>query len=75
MEPSVRPGGSVAAEGPLTVERLDGFSSRVLEHRRTVRVFFPHGAPRLSDQRFPVLYLNDGQDAEALDLAGTLARM
>ncbi|MBF6025300.1 alpha/beta hydrolase-fold protein [Lysobacter niastensis] len=27
------------------------------------------------DQRYPVLYLNDGQDREAVDLAGTLDRL
>src|SRR4249920_1658649 len=74
-EPSAKPVVSAAIRGPLQLERLDGFGSRMLEPRRTIEVFFPHEYQPLTDRRYPVLYLNDGQDAESLDLAGTLARM
>lgn len=39
-----------------------GFRSKIFENRRDVLVYLPHGYRRFSRQRYPVLYLQDGQN-------------
>ena len=44
------------------IKRHAGFPSRILGNRRDVLVYLPRGYRPLSRQRYPVLYLNDGQN-------------
>ena len=44
------------------IKRHAGFPSRILGNRRDVLVYLPRGYLRLSQRRYPVLYLNDGQN-------------
>jgi len=44
------------------IKRHRGFPSRVLGNRRDVVVYFPPGYRRFSSERYPVLYLHDGQN-------------
>lgn len=62
-----------ALRGQLRVDTL-AFHSAALGQMRKIEVFLPLGYS-LSEVRYPVLYLNDGQDSDSLDLAGTLARL
>lgn len=66
---------SATARGQITVERLNGFPSRALHGNRTIDVYLPLGYDSSGAIRYPALYLNDGQDGEALDLAGALERL
>ncbi|HWA57307.1 MAG TPA: alpha/beta hydrolase-fold protein [Gemmatimonadales bacterium] len=56
----------------VTVERLPPFTSSLLGEVRTVDVFVPRGYHADSSASFPVVYMNDGQDMAAVDLASTL---
>jgi enterochelin esterase-like enzyme len=60
--------------GEIAFERLEDTHSRFLKARRTVDVFLPIGYYGPGTERYPVLYLNDGQDSESLDLAAALER-
>lgn len=44
------------------VKRHRAFPSKILGNRRDVLVYLPRGYRRLSRRRYPVLYLNDGQN-------------
>lgn len=66
--------GQGARDG-VTVERLGPFESRGLGEARTVDVYLPRGYQPDGGTRYPVLYANDGQDMEAVSLAGTLDRL
>ena len=44
------------------IQRLRGFKSRLLGNRRDVWVYLPPGYRRFGRLRYPVLYLNDGQN-------------
>jgi enterochelin esterase-like enzyme len=59
---------AIGARDRVTVERLPPFESRVLGETRTVDVFLPRGYARDSSRRYPVLYANDGQDMETVEL-------
>ncbi len=61
--------------GGIAIERLEDTRSRFLKPRRTVEIFLPIGYYGPDTARYPVLYLNDGQDSESLDLAATLERL
>jgi predicted alpha/beta superfamily hydrolase len=52
------------AEHTLTgnIQEHPGFRSKIFANRRDVLVYLPHGYERLSRQRYPVLYLQDGQN-------------
>jgi predicted alpha/beta superfamily hydrolase len=54
---------ALAAEAPGGL-RLEPFTSTVFANTRTLRVLLPPGydAPENRDRRYPVLYLNDGQN-------------
>lgn len=58
----------------ITVVQLSDFPSQHLGNQRTIQVFLPPGYAA-GEQDYPVLYLNDGQDVEALGLRETLARL
>src|ERR1700716_3141325 len=51
-------------ENTLTgnIQKHRGFRSKVLANRRDVLVYLPRGYRRFSRQRYPVLYLQDGQN-------------
>lgn len=53
-----------ASEHTLTgdVRTHEGFHSRYLEHDRTIIVYLPPGYETHSADRYPVLYLHDGQN-------------
>jgi len=59
---------AMGARDRVAVERLPPFESSVLGEARTVDVFLPRGYRRDSTRRYPVLYANDGQDMETVDL-------
>src|SRR5258708_30157469 len=44
------------------IKRHRGFQSKILGNRRDVLVYLPRGYRRFSRRRYPVLYLNDGQN-------------
>ena len=44
------------------IKRHRGFQSKILGNRRDVLVYLPPGYRRFSRQRYPVLYLHDGQN-------------
>jgi predicted alpha/beta superfamily hydrolase len=44
------------------IKRHPAFPSKILGNRRDVLVYLPRGYRRLSRQRYPVLYLHDGQN-------------
>lgn len=62
------------APAPLhySVVHLDSFPSLILDERRVVDVYLPPRYDSAGSTRYPVLYLNDGQDAPALGLLPTL---
>lgn len=63
---------ALGARDGVTVERLPVFESRLLGENRTVDVFLPRGYADHDTLSYPVIYANDGQDMEAVDLRGTL---
>lgn len=54
---------------------LPGVAATRLGNRRDVTVFLPPGYRRQPDRTYPVLYVNDGQEREALGLREALARL
>jgi predicted alpha/beta superfamily hydrolase len=44
------------------IQRHRGFRSKILANRRDVLIYLPRGYSRFSRQRYPVLYLQDGQN-------------
>jgi len=60
----------------VIVETLDGFASAHLENRRSLSVVLPPGYRSAGHHATcKTLYLNDGQDLDALRLVGTLTRL
>jgi enterochelin esterase-like enzyme len=59
----------------VTLTTLAAFPSAVLGHSRDILVFLPPGYTAARPQRYPVLYLHDGQDVAALQLRETMARL
>ena len=55
---------SLMAEHTLTgnIQEHPGFRSKIFANRRDVLVYLPSGYRRLSLRRYPVLYLQDGQN-------------
>jgi enterochelin esterase-like enzyme len=68
-------GGRAPAAGArerVGVERLPPFESRLLGEARIIDVYLPRGYATHPADAYPVLYANDGQDMEAVDLAEIL---
>jgi predicted alpha/beta superfamily hydrolase len=66
---------ALAAQGPRRDLRLETFTSATFGNTRTLRILLPPGydAPQNRGRRYPVLYLNDGQnlfDAETSTFNG-----
>ena len=62
-----------AAIRPGRIERIHGFESEVLGNTRDVTIYLPAGYDDRPDRRFPVLYMQDGQnlfDAERAYIPG-----
>ncbi len=61
----------------VSLERIPNFESRHLGNSRTLTIVLPPGyrSPAEAHTRYKTLYLNDGQDLEALRLAETLERL
>lgn len=45
-----------------TIHTINGFRSKIFANRRDVLIYLPTGYRRFSTRRFPVLYLQDGQN-------------
>jgi enterochelin esterase-like enzyme len=56
-------------------DRNQTVSTKALGEPLSVRVYLPPNYDQNSKARYPSLYLNDGQDAEAVGLAETLERL
>ena len=68
------PAATPVAARPLTVETLQLDAAAFAPDVVQVRVYLPPGYAAVA-QRYRVLYVNDGQDMEAVQLQPTLARL
>ena len=59
----------------VDVVLLPEFASQALGNSREITVFLPPGYAQEPTRRYPTLYVNDGQDQEALQLHETLAKL
>lgn len=62
-----------AAIRPGRLERIHGFESKILGNTREVTIYLPPNYDDRTDQRYPVLYMQDGQnlfDAERAYIPG-----
>jgi predicted alpha/beta superfamily hydrolase len=62
-----------AAIRPGRIERIHGFESKILGNTREVAIYLPAGYDDRQDRRYPVLYMQDGQnlfDAERAYIPG-----
>lgn len=59
----------------VEVVTLPEFASQALGNSREITVFLPPGYAQDTQRRYPTLYVNDGQDQEALHIRETLARL
>lgn len=59
----------------VEVVTLPGFASQQLGNSREITVFLPPGYAQAGTHRYPTLYVNDGQDQEALQIRETLAKL
>lgn len=67
-----------AALRPGRLERIDHFESKILGNSRHVTVYLPAGYDQKDDRRYPVLYMQDGQnlfDAERSFVPGQYWRV
>lgn len=63
---------------PGRIERIHGFESKILANAREVTIYLPAGYDERQDSRYPVLYMQDGQnlfDAERAYVPGQHWRM
>lgn len=56
-------------------DRVQTVSTKALDEPLSIRVYLPPDYDQNSKARYPSLYFNDGQDAEAVGLAETLDRL
>lgn len=59
----------------LEIQFFENFPSRFLQREVHVTVFLPPDYWGEPDTVFPLLFFNDGQDMEAVDMAGTLENL
>ena len=59
----------------VDVVLLPKLASQALGNSREITVFLPPGYAQEPTRRYPTLYVNDGQDQEALQLHETLAKL
>ena len=51
-----------AAVRPGRIEHISGFTSSILGNAREITVYLPAGYDEREDRRYPVLYMQDGQN-------------
>jgi enterochelin esterase-like enzyme len=59
----------------VKVVTLPGFASQSLGNSREITVFLPPNYRQAETRRYPILYVNDGQDQAALQIHETLAKL
>lgn len=59
----------------VEVVTLPEFASQALGNSREITVFLPPGYAEAANHRYPTLYVNDGQDQEAMQIRETLAKL
>ncbi|MFC5570332.1 alpha/beta hydrolase-fold protein [Lysobacter yangpyeongensis] len=69
------PGAVAPAHGPLVVDSFGIAAPGVAPAPLHVRVWLPPAYGAAAARRYPVLYVNDGQDMEAVGLQATLERL
>jgi enterochelin esterase-like enzyme len=69
--PTIPPITLTPASYAVTVEKIAGFESKALGNRRALSIYLPYDYA-MADRRYPVLYVNDGQDMPLMKLAQTL---
>lgn len=57
---------------PYILEKIEDFSSTSLGNNRSIWVYLPGNYADSPEQRYPVLYANDGQDMPAVGMEKTL---
>ncbi|GAB3102175.1 alpha/beta hydrolase-fold protein [Lysobacter terrae] len=73
--PAPKPASPPQAASQLTVESFDLAAPSVSPAPLRVRVWLPRGYDALGARHYPTLYINDGQDMEAVGLQATLERL
>ena len=64
------------AKGPIiTVKSIERFRSKQLHNQRAVNIFLPPDYDSHPERSYKVLYVNDGQDMPAVNMAETLATL
>jgi predicted alpha/beta superfamily hydrolase len=58
-----------AALRPGRIERIHGFESKILGNSRELTIYLPAGYDERPDRRYPVLYIQDGQNLFDADRA------
>jgi predicted alpha/beta superfamily hydrolase len=51
-----------AAVRPGRLERIEAFESKILGNQRQITIYLPAGYDERDDRRYPVLYMQDGQN-------------
>jgi predicted alpha/beta superfamily hydrolase len=54
---------------PGRLERIHGFASKILGNERQITIYLPAGYDEKADRRYPVLYMQDGQNIFDADRA------
>lgn len=67
--------GMTATLKPVTIKTIERFRSTQLHNQRPVTVFLPPDYDTQPQRAYKVLYVNDGQDMPAVNLAKTLAHL
>lgn len=73
--PAVEPLVPGRVQGAVTTESLQLDATAFAPEGMRATVFLPPGYAQGGTQRYPVLYLNDGQDRDAVGLQATLQRL
>jgi enterochelin esterase-like enzyme len=59
----------------LTIKSIERFRSKQLHNQRAVNIFLPPDYDSHPERSYKVLYVNDGQDMHAVNMAETLAAL
>ena len=68
-------GQSAAASQPIAIGTSHSIQSEPLGEQRTINVVVPASYARETERRYPVLYLDDGQDLKDVQVRDTLERL
>ena len=58
-----------------TVEKLSGVYTNLLQRDVDVELFLPPGCEKVTEKKYPLLILNDGQDSEAVKVKDTVEKL